>query len=440
MSGWSLGAAAILALLGPLYSSAPSTKGREEATTEAYDVAGVRVIQRVDTTSEIVVANLYLLGGTRQVTAANAGIETFLLEASRWGTRQYPRERLRRLMARVGTSIAVDAEKDWTSIGIRATRATLDSTWAVFASRVSEPLLDSSDVELVRAQLLSAVAQRRDDPDALLEFLADSFAFADHPYERSPVGTEASLGAISLAELRRYHREQVVKSRMLLVVVGNVRRPALERLVRQTLGRLPAGQYRWSLPDTLPRRSSAVRVVSRPLPTNYVLGYYRGPRAGTKEYQALRVATAVLTGQLFSEIRSRQNLTYAVDAPFLERAVAAGGLYVTTVNPERTLDLMRQELVALRTSLVSDEGLDRLVQQFTTEYFLDNETAAAQADLLARAELYSGDFQSTQRFAEDLRRLTPADVQAAAERYIRDVRFVFIGDSSKVPRRTMERF
>ncbi|HEV8364840.1 MAG TPA: pitrilysin family protein [Gemmatimonadaceae bacterium] len=431
---------ALIALGVTVPLSVPTSHRADDPMTVAFDVSGVRVIQRVDTTSEIVVANLYLLGGTRQVSAQTAGIETLLLEATGWGTRTYPRAKLRRQMARLGTSIAIDAEEDWTSIGIRATRTTFDSTWSVLASRVMEPTLDSADVELVRAQLLSSVAQRRDDPDALLEFLADSFAFADHPYAQSPVGTELSLSRISIADLRQYHREQFVKSRMLLVIVGNTRRPSIERLVRQTLARLPAGEYRWALPDTLPRRQSAVRVVNRALPTNYVLGYYRGPRAGTKEYRALRVASAVLTGQLFSEIRSRRNLTYAVDAPFLERAMGAGGLYVTTVNPERTLDLMRQELMTLRTSRVSNEGLARLVQQFITEYFLNNETAAAQADFLARAELNGGDYRTAQSFAEDLRRLTPEDVQSAAERYMRDIRFVYLGDSSKVPRRTMERF
>jgi zinc protease len=343
-------------------------------------------------------------------------------------------------MARLGTSITVDAEEDWTSVGIRATRSTLDSTWAVFANRIMEPTLDSAEVELVRSQLLSAVSQRRDDPDALLEFLADSFAFAGHAYAQSPVGTEHSLGRISVADLRRYHREQFVKSRMLLVVVGNARQATIERLVRQTLAKLPSGQYRWALPDTLPRLTPSVQVINRLLPTNYVLGYYRGPPAGSKDYRALRVATAVLSGQFFTEIRSRRNLTYAVEASFLERAVAAGGLYVTTVSPDRTLDIMRQELLALRSSQVSDEGLERLVQQFITEYFLDNETASAQADFLARAELFAGDYRTAGTFAEELRRLTPTDVRSAAERYMRDVRFVYLGDSTKAPRRLMERF
>lgn len=408
--------------------------------TVSYDVAGLTVIQRFATSSEIVVANLYLLGGLRQVSMANAGIELLLLEASEQGTRTYGRDRLRRAMARLGTGIALGANEDWTSIGVRATRATFDSTWKIFASRIMEPLLDSADVELVRGRLLAGVRQRQDSPDALVEFLADSFAFAGHPYALPVTGTEQSLSHISLSDLRRYHAEQIVKSRMLLVVVGNVPRARIERLVTQTLGRLNPGTYRWTLPDTLPRSKAAAFTVDRRLPTNYILGQYSGPPAGTRDYQALRVATAVLAGQLFGEIRSRRNLTYAVDAPFVERAVASGGLYVSTASPDVTLTVMRQELEALKGGYVDKEALERLIQQFTTEYFMQNETAAEQADFLARAQLYQGSYRATERFTEDLRSITPEDIRRAAQRYMRDVKFVYLGDASRAPVRVMERY
>ena len=86
-------------------------------------------------------------------------------------------------------------------------------------------------------------------------------------------------------------------------------------------------------------KKASVHAVSRPLPTNYILGRYPGPRAGTEDYYALRIATAVLSGQLFGEIRSRRNLTYAVDAPFIDRGVSGGGLYVTTSQPGLTVGL-----------------------------------------------------------------------------------------------------
>lgn len=420
--------------------SASSTIAGADTGTVAYNVDGIRVIHRYLGTGDIVVANLYLLGGVRQVTAANAGIELLLLESSERGTKSYSLDRLRRSMAQLGTSIRTQVGVDWSSIGLQATRSTLDSTWSILASRLMEPKLDSDEVGLIRRQLISGVRQREDSPDALVESTADSFAFKGHPYALEPAGTESSLSSISVQDLQRYHDSQVVKSRMLLVVVGDVSRAQVERMVRGTLSRLPAGSYRWTLPDTLPRSRSAVLTIPRSLPTNYILGLYPGPRADSPDYHALRIATAILAGQLFSEVRSKRNLTYAVDAPFIERAVASGGLYVTTVSPDLTLEVMRRELLDLQTGSVEPRALERLILQFITQYFLDNESGAQQADFLARAELYYGDFRHADRFVDELRAITPADIQRAALRYMRDVRFVYIGDPGKAPRGIMERF
>jgi zinc protease len=413
-----------------------------DSGTIAYNVDGIRVIHRFVGSGDIVVANLYLLGGVRQVTAANAGIELLLLEAGERGTRTYSRDRLRRSMAQLGTGITTQVGVDWSRIGLRATRETLDSTWNIMASRIAEPKIDETELGLIKSQLVAGVRQREDSPDSQVEFLADSFAFKGHPYELSPTGTVTSLSSITSQDLQRYQDSQIVKSRMLLVVVGNVDSARVQRLVRGTLAKLSAGNYRWSLPDTLPRSRAGAITVARNLPTNYILGLYPGPRADSPDYHALRIATAILSGQLFSEVRSRQNLTYAVDAPFIERAVAAGGLYVTTVLPDRTLEVMRRELLDLQTGTVEPRGLERLILQFITQYFLDNESGAQQADFLARAELYYGDFKRADRFVDELRAITPADIQRAAVRYMRDVRFVYIGDArqAQAALRWMERF
>jgi zinc protease len=418
-------------------SSAGSTSAATATTT--FNASGITVIHRASP-GDIVVANLYLLGGVSQLTWDNAGIELLLLDASERGTKTYSKERLRRAMARLGTSITIDAEADWTTFGARATARTFDSTWAVLASRLMEPTLELREVELVRQQFILAVGQRQDSPDALVEFLADSTAFAGHPYAIPPSGTQRSLSRITVEDLRRYHAEQIVKSRMLLVVVGNVTREQLQRLIGQTLGRLPEGAYRWSLPDTLPRRRASVHVVDRDLPTNYILGKFPGPKAGTPDYYALRVATAVLGGQLFAEIRSRRNLTYAVDAPFVDRGVSNGGFYVTTVSPQLTVDLMRQQLAAVRTGTVDENALSRLIQQFLTQHFLENESNSDQADALAKSQLFEGDFRAASRLEANLREVTPQDIQRIARTWMRDVQWVFVGQQAKVPRASMERF
>ena len=408
--------------------------------TSSFDVGGIKVILRESDANNVVAANLYLLGGTRQLTPSNAGIEALLLEISERGTRNYPKATLRRRMSRLGSEIATAPSDDWTMFGIRATTEVFDSTWAIFADRLMHPTLDAEDISLIKSQFLLGISQRRDDPDALANYLADSVAFWGHPYSIPVIGTESSLAAIDAKALRDYHTTQIVKSRMLLVVVGKVNRAHIERLVTATLAKLPQGNYKWTPPPRLPEGKSAVVIENRSLPTNYIVGYYSGPLANSEDYQALRIATSVLTGRMFAEIRTRQNLTYDVHAPFLDRAASAGGLYVSTTSPDTTLRLMYSAVRELQDGLLDREGLGRLEQQFLTEYFLDNETNDAQASFLARAQLYRGDYRLADKFVEELKSVTPEAVQRVARRYMKGIRFAYVGDPSRLRRDLITRF
>jgi zinc protease len=410
------------------------------ALTTSFDVSGVHVILRQNSANNVVEANLYLLGGARQVTDANAGIEPILLDVSERGTRQYPKNALRRAMAKLGSEIVVAPSADWTMFGIRSSTEVFDSTWTIFVDRVMHPTLAKSEISVVKAQYLSGIRQRRDDPDALADLLADSITFVGHPYAVSVGGNEKSIQALDSAALRDYQRTQFVTSRMLLVVVGNIDRVHIERLVNKSIGQLPRGSYEWTAPPRVPESPTAVVIARRQLPTNYILGYYSGPLAKGEDYQALRVATSVLTGRMFAEIRTRQNLTYDVHAPFVDRAATLGGLYVSTVSPDTTLKLMRAAIVDLQQGMLDPAGLKQLEEQFITEYFLDNETNAAQADFLARSQLYGGDYREADQFVDELKSVTPEAVQRVARKYMKGFRFAYVGDPSKLNPRTISLF
>jgi zinc protease len=405
----------------------------EPEGTAQFTVAGVPVILRRATANDVVAVNLYLLGGTRLSGAAKAGLESFYLQVSEQGTQRYPKAALREAMARLGTQIGVAPTHEWTTFTLMATSATLDSTWAVFADRLLSPRLEPAEIEFVRGQLLSGIRQRRDDPETWLEYFADSVAFAGHMYGIDPVGSEASIAALTRDDLLAWRQTQLVKSRLLVAVVGNVTRGQVERLVRTALAGLPEGAYRWSLPEALPR-GTALGMDARQLPTNYLTGFFAGPPATSPDYQALRVAAAVLSGQLFSEIRSKRNLTYAVGSPFKERAIASAGLYVSTVAPDSVLTLMKRELEVLQRELVSVEGLQQLVNQFLTDYYLDHETNLKQADGLARAYLYRGDWRVAEAFPDEIRRVTPEDVRRVAQTYLKGLRLAYIGDPRRLTR------
>ena len=416
-----------------LGASAERADAQRGTATTSYTVSGVKVIHRHTNTS-IVVANLYLLGGVRQLTPANAGIETFLLAVTERGTKGYARDALRRAMARTGSEIGVAPKEDWTVFGLRTTKAELDSSWAIFADRLMRPNIDTADVEFIRDQLVTGIRQRADSPDATLDYLADSITFAGSPFALDPIGSAASVSKLTVAQLKAYHKAEFVTSRMLLVVVGDIPRTKVEALITKSIGKLPAGSYSWTAPDTLPTARPDAVMLRRQLPTNYLQGYFLGPRADSPDAAPLRVATAVLSGRLFSEVRSKRNLTYAVSSSFRDHGLTSLGLYVTTTDPDQVVSIMRTEVRALKESTIDTQLLRPIIQQFITEYFLENETIGAQADFLARNQLYRGDFRAGERFVQDLRTVTGADIQRVVGRYFRNIRWAYIGDPSRIRR------
>jgi zinc protease len=403
-----------------------------DTLTIAYDVAGLHVIQRVNRGTDIVAARLYLLGGTRQLTKATAGIEAVFLNASGYGTARYPGDEARRAMARTGSVVQLEVGADWSEFGFTGLAQDFDAAWDVLAERVAKPSLAAPAVAQARSRLVTRAHQRYTDPDERIRVIANRAMFPDHPYSLDPEGTEESLAGITADQVRAYARDHLVTSRMLLVIVGNVERAHAESLVTATLGRLPRGDYHWVLPPPAPKIPSRWLVEHRLIPTNYILAYFTGPPPTERSYWSFRVATALLSSQLNYVIRTERSLSYAAYAPFIDQALPIGGAYASTARPDQVLPLMQHAVRTLQTSEIEYLALSRFLDSYTFEYLEQNATAADQADFLARAELYLGDFRRGDEFMKRMRGVSANDVMNAANLYMAKLQYAYLGDTTRM--------
>src|SRR5438309_12037614 len=85
---------------------------RQAALVSEFDVNGLKVLVKRREGSQTVAAGLFVKGGSRNITAANAGIETLMLDVMTQGSAGYPRERLRAELARTGTVIGSSGNYD----------------------------------------------------------------------------------------------------------------------------------------------------------------------------------------------------------------------------------------------------------------------------------------------------------------------------------------
>jgi zinc protease len=410
----------------------PTSRPGPDTLTMTYDVAGLRVIQRVNRATDIVAARLYLLGGTRQLTEATAGIEALLLHASGYGTERYPGDEARRALARTGGVLQIEVGADWSVFGFTGLAQDFDAAWDVLAERMMRPTLTPQAVSQARGKLVTRAHDRYTDPDERIRIIATQALFPNHPYSLDPEGTEASLVKITADEVRAYARAQLVTSRMLLVIVGNVERAHAESLVAATLGRLPHGEYQWTLPPPAPKISSRWLVEHRVIPTNYILCYFTGPPPTERGYWSFRVATALLSSQIHYMVRVQRSLSYAAYAPFIDRAVPIGGAYASTAKPDQVLTLMQDAVRTLQGSEIDYFVLSRFLDSYTFDYLEENATAADQADFLARAELYLGGFRRGDEFVKRMRGVSPSDVMIAANLYMSKLQYAYLGDTMRM--------
>ncbi|HEX8502595.1 MAG TPA: pitrilysin family protein [Pyrinomonadaceae bacterium] len=417
-------------------SAAAAAASREAADTlrlvSEFEVNGLKVLVKRREGSQSVVAGLFLRGGARNVTAENAGVEALMLEVATEATQKFPREQLRRELSRTGTQLSDGINLDYSVLTLGSTRRHFERSWEIFADAALNPSFTPEDFERIRNRFVVSLSDNEDTPDSFLQILQSRVAYAGHPYLNDPRGTAASVRGLTLEEVKRFHRQMMQTSRLLLVVVGDVDPRQIRQKVEASFGKLPRGEYRPEPVPPLAFRAPTVAVTERQLPTNYVQGVFAAPALTSPDIYAMRIAQTILQGRVFTEVRVRRSLSYAPDAFLWSQGANLGGISVTSVDANQSVQVMMREIARLQSQEIEPAEIRATAQHFLTRYYMGQEANAAQAGELAQYELVGGGWRNSAVFIERLRAVTPADVRRAANTYMRNLQFVVIGDPRQI--------
>jgi zinc protease len=406
----------------------------QAALVTEFDVNGLKVLVKRRPDSATVAAGLFYRGGVRNLNAQNAGIENFMLAAATAGSTAYPRVSMRRELASTGSSISSGANYDFSVLALASTRENFDKSWDIFTDVALHPAFAPEDVELTRERILTSIRDDTDDPDGFLQYLTNKTINAKTPYENDPSGTVESITAIRAADLRAYHQSVMQTSRLLLVIVGDLDASTLKQRIAASFGKLPRGNYKETAAPVLDFSKATLDVTQRALPTNYVQGEFNAPSLSSPDYYAMRVATTILRDRVFEEVRVKRNLSYAPSADMGSFSANTGSIYVSAVDANQAVKVMLDEINKLKTVPVDSRDISGVAGQFLTTYFIGQETNAAQAAELARYELTGGGWRNSFQFLERVREVKPSDIQMVANKYIKNLRFVVVGNPASIDR------
>lgn len=373
-------------------------------------------------------------GGARNLNGKNAGIESFMLDAAIEGSQKFPRETLRRELARTGSIIGAGANNDFSALSLASTRQNFDRSWEIFTDLALNPTFAAQDVERVRGRILTGLRERETDSDNYLKVLQERIIYANHPYSNEVSGTLATVTAFTPKDLRDYHRNIMQSSRLLLVVVGDIDPAEMQKKVSATLGKLPRGEYKEQAYPALDFSKGTVDITQRSLPTNYVQGVFNAPSLNNPDYYAMRVAILILQARIFQEVRVKRQLSYAPNAELASFASNTGTIYVTAVDANQAVRVMLNEVNNMKTMQINPMAIPSIAGPFLTMHYIDQETNAAQARELATYELIGGGWRGAFEFLDKIRSVTPRQVQEVSQKYMKNIRFIVVGNPEAIDR------
>lgn len=406
----------------------------ESSRITEFDFNGMKVVIKRRPGTPTVSTGLFVRGGTRYSGTQNPGIENFALNAAAEGSVKFPRAAIQRELARTASVIDARAFADYSMISLTSTRQNFARSWEIFSDIALAPAYLPADVELTRGKILTALRSRSEDPDSQLQSLVDKIILGKTTYGEDPLGTTGSISGISSDDLRSYHKKMMETSRLLLVVVGDLDAEELKRLVSASFGKLPRGNYAEPTVPSLDFSRPTLDITQRTLETNYVNGVFAAPSLKDTDYYAMCVAVSLLQSRVFEEVRTKRNLSYAPNAQMGSLAANTGSIYVTAVDADQAVTVMLNEIEKLKSTLVDSDQIAGVAGYFLTLYYMKQETNAAQVAELAQYEMIGGGWRNSLEFLDRIRKVTPAEVQTVAKKYMRNLRFVVVGNPAQINR------
>jgi len=283
----------------------------------------------------------------------------------------------------------------------------LDAALPLLLDMVRRPRLEEATFPPARDLAVQAIDGLDDEPQekAMVELKA---AHLPSPFGRSGYGRREDLEAATVDDVRQFHRDRFVPEGAILALAGNVDFDALKPRLEQLLGD-------WSgaapLPETSTDAPRGYRHIQAPTTQQHIGVAYPAIPEHHDDAMVQKVAVAVLSGgmsgRLFTEVRERRGLCYAVHASYgslREEGAVFAYAGTTAERAPQTLEVLTGELQRLSEGVETDE-FDRAIVGLKTRVVMQGESTSARAGALAYDQFMLGRPRSLDEIADEVDRV-----------------------------------
>ena len=301
----------------------------------------------------------------------------------------------------------------------------LELAMQIESDRMVNSLYDESQHQKEMSVVRSEYEAGENDPGTALGKAVRLAAFQVTPYRWETIGFKADIENFTRDEMYAYYQNYYTPNNAVVVIVGDFDTAKALDLARKYFGPIPSHPVAQHFITPEPAQEGERRVVVRRAGTTpQMMIAYHIPGAADPDRYALDVLETVLSGgrtsRMFQDLE-QSGLSAGADAYdyglrdpdllFLS-AVAQPG----HTNPELEKALLA-EVTTLQTAPITAAELTRAVNQAEAAYIFGKDSVEEQGESLGENAM-KGDWRFGETYLENLRKVTPADVQRVARKYL----------------------
>lgn len=345
------------------------------------------------------------------------------------------------LGAQLGTSSTFDAS----SVRLSAPIARLADALPLMADVVLRPAFAPAELERLRKERLTRLLQARDDPAAIIEMAFPRIVFGEtHRYGAPAGGGEAAVKALTVEDLRAFHRAYYRPEFGTVLVVGDVTPaavlPLLERAFGGWKGDGPVGALT-PVPAAPQLSKRTVYLIDKPgaAQSQIRIGWVGVPRS-TPDYPTLQVLNTILggafTSRLNTNLRETHGYSYGAFSSFDERVSPGTFSARAGVQTDKTAEALKEffvELTGVLKPIPADE-LDKAKNYVALGFPAEFETTRDLAQKMEEQVVHGLPDEYFPGYVRSIVQVSGPGVEKAAARYIQPDKFavVIVGDRAAI--------
>ncbi len=405
------------------------------AITTAEDVNtftlknGMKIIVLED--KSIPNANMYLFWkvGSRNEVPGITGLSHFFEHMMFNGAEKYGPKMFDRTMEAAGGSNNAYTSENLTVYTNWFPTESIETIFDLEADRIANLAIEEKSVNSERGVVSSERTTGLENSNfrAIWQEVKGS-AFRAHPYSWSVIGHASDIENWRLEDLKQYHATYYAPNNAVVVIAGDVTTAQVKKLAQKYFEPIPAQAPPREVHTVEPEQKGerTVYVHKASVTTPNIMMAYHVPNTQHEDYYALDILNDILaTGQssrLYKSLIDEQQVASDLFT-YLPESIDPNLFYIYAVaakdvSAEKLKKALVKEVNSIIKNGVEAQELEKVKNTKLVNFYRTMATINGKANTIGSYELYFGDYNKLFSAPQDYNKVTVADIQRVAKKYL----------------------